>query len=162
MRKHWLLLIVGLLSAVLAIGAVACGDDEDEDGGEEPTATEEPIETPTEEATPPAGASVEIVAPEGGATVSSPVTLEVSASGIEIAAASAAVEGAAHFHAFVDQEAVAEGEAVPTGTEGVFHFVTETYDLELEPGEHTVTVVLGDNSHLRLAGAEATVAFTVE
>lgn len=49
MRKYWLLLIVGLLSAVLAIGAVACGEDEDEDGGEEPTATEE-VEGETPEA----------------------------------------------------------------------------------------------------------------
>src|SRR3970040_1980995 len=43
MRKPWLLLLIGLLTAVLAIGAAACGDDEG--GGEGPTPTEE-IETP--------------------------------------------------------------------------------------------------------------------
>lgn len=39
MRTRWLLIGVGLLTAVLAIGAVACDDDEDEDGDEVPTAT---------------------------------------------------------------------------------------------------------------------------
>jgi hypothetical protein len=43
MRKKWLLIGVALLAAALAIGAVACGE-EDEDG-EEPTATEA-VETP--------------------------------------------------------------------------------------------------------------------
>ncbi len=37
MRTRWLLIGVGLLTAVLAIGAAACDDDEDED--EVPTAT---------------------------------------------------------------------------------------------------------------------------
>ena len=43
MRKHWRLVALGLLMAVLAIGAVACDDDEDDgDAGETPGATEEP------------------------------------------------------------------------------------------------------------------------
>ena len=164
MLKRWLLLGATLLMAVLAVAFVACGDDEDEEEEATPTTAEE-IETPeaTVGETPEAAASVQIVAPAEGDTVTSPVTLEVSASGVTIYPASDAVEGAAHFHAFVDQEATAEGEVMPQDTEGIFHFGTETYDLELEPGEHTVTVVLGDNTHVRLAGVpEATVAFTVE
>ena len=39
MRSKWLLAGIGLLAAVLAIGAVACGDD---DEGEDPAATEAP------------------------------------------------------------------------------------------------------------------------
>ena len=161
MLKRWLLLGATLLMAVLAVAFVACGDDEDEEVEATPTTAEE-IETPPAE-TPEVAASVQIVAPAEGDTVTSPVTLEVSASGVEIAAASDAVEGAAHFHVFVDQDASAEGEVMPQDTEGIFHFGTETYDLELEPGEHTVTVVLGDNSHVRLADVlEATVTFTVQ
>ena len=35
MRKHWLLIGIGLLAAVLAIGAIACGDDDgDGDNGD--------------------------------------------------------------------------------------------------------------------------------
>ena len=42
MRRNWLLLGIALLVAVLAIGAVACGDDDDDDNGngDEPEATE--------------------------------------------------------------------------------------------------------------------------
>ena len=43
MRKNWLLLGTALLIAVLAIGAVACGDDDDIDD-EAPTATEEQMD----------------------------------------------------------------------------------------------------------------------
>lgn len=160
------LLIVGasLLVAALALGATACSDDKKDNDGATPTATTEVAETPTAAAdgTPQAEASVEIVAPEDGGTASSPVTLEMSASGIEIAPAADQVEGAAHYHAFVDLPAVAAGDAVPQDTAGVFHFGSDTLDLELEPGEHTVTVVLGDNTHIRLDVTEATVTFTVE
>jgi predicted lipoprotein with Yx(FWY)xxD motif len=44
MRKIWLFLGVALLGAILALGAVACGDDDDDDNGgttpDAPTATE--------------------------------------------------------------------------------------------------------------------------
>ena len=33
MRSTWLLAGIGLLAAILAIGAIACGDDDDSDGG---------------------------------------------------------------------------------------------------------------------------------
>jgi len=158
MRKHWALAILALLMAALAIVAFAC-DDDDDGNGAEPTATTAADGEPTA-----AGElSVEILAPEDGATVASPVTLEVSASGVEIAGAADVVEGAAHYHAFVDQDPVAEGEAVPSEDDAIIHFADDSVELELEPGEHTVTVVLGDNSHIRHAGvAEAAVTFTVE
>ncbi len=41
MRKLQLVLGIGLLATFLALGPIACGDDEDENGGNgEPTATE--------------------------------------------------------------------------------------------------------------------------
>jgi len=171
-RKHWLFIGITIMAAVLALGAIACGDDDEDDGDgiTAPTATvseAEPTEpadgeTPAADETPEVSASVEIVAPEEASTGGSPVTLEVSASGVEIAPAADAVEGAAHYHAFVDLPAVAVGDAVPQDTAGVFHFGSDALDLELEPGEHTVTVVLGDNTHTRLDVPEATVTFTVE
>ncbi|MEX0785488.1 MAG: DUF4399 domain-containing protein [Dehalococcoidia bacterium] len=170
MRNKWLLIGIALLTAVLALGAVACEDDDDGDGNgavaTATTASDGGDATGTEamdDETPQVAASVEITAPADGDTVTSPVTLEVSATGIEIGAAADLIEGAGHFHAFVDQEPVAEGESVPQETEGIFHFAAESQELELEPGEHTVTVVLGDNTHIRLADVPAaTVTFTVE
>lgn len=164
MRKIWLFLGVTLLGAMLALGAVACGDDDDDDNGtsDTPTATEAADATEAPDGTPAVAASVEITSPLAGDTVSSPVTVEVSASGVEIAPAADAAEGAGHYHAFVDQEPVAVGETIPQDTEGIFHFATASVDLELEPGEHTVTVVLGNNVHERLDAEPAVVTFTVE
>ena len=68
-----------------------------------------------------------------------------------IAAASAAVPGAAHFDAFRDGDPVAEGKLVPSGS-GIFHF-TDAVQLRGATGEHTIVVVLSDNDHLRLKGA---------
>lgn len=69
MRKSWVLIGIGLLTAALAIAAIAC-DDEEGDGEETPTATEV-VETP--EATP---TTVEGT-PEAGITPSAP-TVTVS------------------------------------------------------------------------------------
>ena len=47
MKKHALLAGITVLAAVLAIGAIACGDDNGAgNGGEEPTSTAEQVETP--------------------------------------------------------------------------------------------------------------------
>ena len=45
MRKNWLLIGIAVLTAVLAIGAVACGDDDDDDG-DAPTAAEATDDVP--------------------------------------------------------------------------------------------------------------------
>jgi hypothetical protein len=118
---------------------------------------------PSGTAPPSASIAVEIISPEQGATVSRPVMLDVRASGIEVAAASLGIAGAAHFHAFVDRDAVAEGEIIPSGA-GIFHFVEGPLEVvPLDSGEHAITVVLGDNEHRRLDGVPAaSVRFTAD
>lgn len=157
MPRRWLIVLVALLLAALALGAVSCGDGED-GAGETATATEAGGQP-----TPPGNVSAEIVAPQAGATVPRPVILEVRSSGVQIAPASQQVPGAAHYHAFVDREPVAEGEVSPSG-EGIYHFTEGSVEiLRLEEGEHTITVVLGDNEHVRLEGVPAaSVTFTAE
>ena len=48
MKKAWILAATGLLTIVLALGAVACSDDDDDGGGGSttPDATEPVSETP--------------------------------------------------------------------------------------------------------------------
>lgn len=129
------------LAAGLALATAACGDD---DGGDDT-------------------ASVEITAPEDGATVSSPVTFEMSAEGIEIEPAGEVVEGAGHFHLLVDVDCLPEGEVIPGGEDAYQHFGQgqTTAELELEPGEHTVCLQVGDGAHAALDVTD-TVTFTVE
>jgi hypothetical protein len=86
--------------------------------------------------------SVGIVEPEGGGTVSAPVTLEVDVTGIEVGEMD-------HLHAYVDREAPPPGEPIPQEEEGVIHFRELTLTLDdLEPGEHTVIVEGADGSHV--------------
>ncbi len=74
MKKHWLLIGTLLVAAALSFGAIACGDDEDEDGGAAPTATvaeEEPTATVEEAGTPSAAEEI------------APITMnEVAGSGV--------------------------------------------------------------------------------
>ncbi len=129
------------LAAPLALGTLACSGS----GATKTASTTGPPSTqgPT---------TLEIVSPVQGADVTNPITLEVHATGIRIAAASERVAGAAHFHAFLDQEPVSEGQLIPSGP-GIFHFTGPVELPRVAPGQHTITVVLGDNDHVRLKGA---------
>lgn len=88
----------------------------------------------------------EIVFPDDGATVSSPVALEVSVSGADIGRPSA---GLNHIHVAVD-----DGKAKSIYEKGPI-------SLDLEPGEHTVMVEIAGPNHRALLPPKH-VTFTVE
>ena len=142
-----------LLAAPLALSALACssgksGSATKTAGTSSPPGTQGPM-------------TLQIVSPPQGANVTNPFSLKVQATGIQIAAASERGSGAAHFHAFLDQQPVAEGQLVPSGP-GIFHFTDSVELPRVAPGQHKITVVLGDNDHVRLKGAPtAEVTFTV-
>lgn len=103
----------------------------------------------------PEGASVYFVNLEDGAVVSSPVKVIFGLSDMGIAPAGTEKENTGHHHILVDRPPLGEGEAaeldesLPDDDHHV-HFgggQTET-TLELEPGEHTLQLVLGDMNHV--------------
>ena len=142
-----------MLAATLGLGSLACG-------GQSGVATTATTATTPDGTASAGGITLQILAPAEGATVTNPFTLRVEATGIQIAPASAQVPGAAHYHAFLDADPVAEGKLIPSGA-GIFHF-TDPVQLRAGAGEHSVTVVLGDNGHVRLKGAPAAkVTFSV-
>ena len=102
--------------------------------------------------------SLRIISPVEGATVSSPVTLKMASSGVEIAPPEDGVEGAAHYHAFVNVHPFTPGgKVIPLNDDHIHHFATATLELKLKPGAYTVIVALGDNDHVRLTDAPAVV-----
>lgn len=100
----------------------------------------------------PAGAGVYFVAPQDGATVSSPATVRFGLKGMGVAPAGVEKEKTGHHHLLIDADTPsgdAFNEPIPSDDHHK-HFgggQTET-TVELAPGTHTLQLVLGDWSHI--------------
>jgi hypothetical protein len=113
-----------------------------------------------------------IVSPKDGATVKGPtVPVEVAVTNWTLVPAGGPVtEGQGHLHFFIDVPAstVEVGKAIPaTATNAAYvHLGKEPlthHDLTLTPGKHTITVVMGNASHIALARpAPPQITITVE
>jgi len=103
------------------------------------------------------GAEVYFVAPQDGATVSSPVTVIFGLKGMGVAPAGIEKDGTGHHHLLIDRPPLGEG---PDGADEAEyglpsdgnhrHFgggQTEA-TLDLAPGNHTLQLVLGDAGHV--------------
>ena len=103
------------------------------------------------------GAEVYIVNLEDGATVQSPVTVVFGLVGMGVAPAGVEQEGTGHHHMYLNRppfgEAEGDDEILEIGVpadENHIHYgggqTQATY--ELEPGEYTMQLVLGDHFHV--------------
>lgn len=93
-------------------------------------------------------AKVYIVSPHDGETVSSPVKIVFGLSGMGVAPAGTDKENTGHHHLIIDGESLPDF-SKPMGPD-VKHFgggQTET-SVTLEPGTHTLQLVLGDKNHV--------------
>lgn len=105
----------------------------------------------------PEGARLYIVAPENGATVSSPVTVVFGLAGMGVAPAGVEKENTGHHHLLIDRPPLGEGPggaeefalALPSD-ENHRHFGAGQTEvtIELAPGSHTLQLVLGDAGHV--------------
>ena len=96
----------------------------------------------------PEGAKVTIISPEDGATLESPVTVLFGLENMGIAPAGVQFEGTGHHHLLVDQDELPPA-GQPMGNPPI-HFgggQTQT-TIELEPGEHTLQLIMGDYLHV--------------
>jgi len=96
----------------------------------------------------PDGAKVTIVSPKDGDTVDKEFVVIFGLEGMGIAPAGVDIEGTGHHHLLVDQESLPE-EGKPMGSPPI-HFgkgQTQT-TLTLEPGKHTLQLILGDKLHI--------------
>lgn len=106
--------------------------------------------------------------PDDGATVQSPVEFRVSVEGADLVPAGENVVGAGHLHILVNHDFFERGEPIPGPSEsaeadGIYHWSDGQSEgtLELEPGEYTVGVQLGDGAH-RAFGQTDEITITVE
>jgi hypothetical protein len=177
------------LLTVLVLALAACGDDVAEepadDVAEEPEgdAAEEPEGDAAEESADDAAeesaddeysvddqpdAAASFVSPADGDTVSSPVTVELAAEGVELAPAGEPAVGEAHQHVMVDIGCYDSGESIPGPSdadeaEGRFHLGdgSDSREIDLEPGTYELCVQLADGIH-QAFGSTETLTVTVE
>ncbi|NEZ03639.1 DUF4399 domain-containing protein [Wenzhouxiangella sp. XN201] len=100
----------------------------------------------------PEQAKVYFIAPHDGDTVTSPVTVRFGLEGMGVAPAGVDHDQTGHHHLLIDtgpDTMPAMDQPLPT-TDQVVHFgggQTEV-EIELEPGEHTLQLLLGDHRHV--------------
>jgi hypothetical protein len=146
---------MAVMAALFLIGA--CGRQE---AG--PVAAEEPAAEPAAEAmaetaqpaalprTPsPEGARLFFITPADGDTVSNPVTVEFGLEGMDVVAAGVNAAHSGHHHLIVDADLPDLSMPIPAN-ENYIHFgdASTSTELNLEPGEHTLRLLLGDHLHI--------------
>ena len=97
----------------------------------------------------PDGASVFIISPADGATVTSPVHIEFGIAGMTVTPAGDNAANSGHHHVLIDIGLPDLGLPIPTDATHI-HFGdgSTATDLSLEPGEHTLQLLLGDYLHI--------------
>jgi len=97
----------------------------------------------------PAGAHVYFISPSAGETVQAPFKVRFGAAGLGVAPAGIDAANTGHHHLVIDGELPALDEPIPS-SDTYRHFgggQTET-TLDLEPGEHTLQLLMGDHRHI--------------
>jgi hypothetical protein len=122
-------------------------------------------------ASPPAssasGPRVFFVEPQDGATVKSPLRLRFGIQNYELAAVPQGTvtdvrAGMGHHHVGVDIDCLAPGTEIPKANPWV-HFGDgkSEIDMQLTPGPHKLTLQLGDDKHMTIAGLCQSINVTV-
>jgi hypothetical protein len=104
----------------------------------------------------PEGAEVYIISPENGATVTSPVQVVFGLKGMGVAPAGVDSEHTGHHHLIIDAPLPDLNLPIPAD-DNYKHFgkgQTET-TIELEPGKHTLQLLMGNFIHVPHADAVA-------
>jgi hypothetical protein len=122
----------------------ACGGSNQNQETEAETA-EAPVMEAVEEAIEPI---VFFKYPEDGATVGSPVYVEMGVEGMEIEPAGVVKEGFGHHHILINQTVWPMGEVIPMSDSTIHYGKGQTdTSLELAPGEYTITLQFADGVH---------------
>jgi len=112
----------------------------------------------------PAGAMEYIITPKDGETVSNPIVVRFGLKGMGVAPAGTLKENTGHHHLLIDvDELPPSDQPIPNDAKHV-HFgggQTET-EITLEPGKHTLQLLLGDLTHMTFDPVVASQKITIE
>ena len=160
------------LAITLMTGAVACNSGSsdhaataDSSSTHEDTSHAMAMESSSSLPAIPAGASVSFKTPKDGATVTSPVKVEMVANNISVASAGAVKPNSGHFHILVDAgDSIPSGVVIPTDSAHIHYGKAQKEaELNLPKGKHTLTLQFADGAH-RSYGSKlaSTISVTVK
>jgi len=142
----------GLLT--ISLGLAACGKPTVEESLDqktiEQTAKEATAEAVTLERTPaPEGARVFFIEPADGDTLSSPITVRFGIEGMSVAKAGDNRPNSGHHHLLIDTDLPNADLPIPADANHV-HFGdgSTSTEITLDPGLHTLRMLLGDYRHM--------------
>jgi len=97
----------------------------------------------------PMGASVFFISPADGDTVSSPVPIEFGIEGMDVVKSGQELPRSGHHHLIIDAALPVPGLPIPAD-EHYVHFgdASTSTALTLDPGSHTLQLLLGDYRHI--------------
>jgi hypothetical protein len=158
-----------VLLVVFVLVLAACGGtDEQVDTADDPAADGATDEEYAGVEDQPDDAAASFVSPSDGDTVSSPFTVELDASNVDLVEAGIPAAGEGHLHVMADIGCYDTGETIPGPSEedeaeGRFHLGdgSDSRDIDLEPGDYELCVQLGDGTHIAFGETE-TINVTVE
>jgi len=139
-----------ILTGITALLLGACGTGESEApvaNAAAPATSEAPLALPRTPS--PAGARVFFITPADGDTVSSPLRIEFGIEGMSVVTAGDDAPESGHHHLLVDTGLPELGLPIPADPHHI-HFGdgSTSTELSLEPGEHTLQLLLGDHLHI--------------
>ncbi len=154
-----------LLTLPVALAAVtACGSEAPPAEEAMPPATSS---APAPPATPAGGRRVFFVEPQDGATVKSPVTLRFDVESYEISPVppgevTTARDNLGHHHVGVNTDCLPVGTAIPKADPWV-HFGDgkNVIQMQMPPGQHRLTLQVGDDLHRTIEGLCTTITVNV-
>jgi len=110
---------------------------------------EQTSETPMTGTTSPEGAMVYFISPQDGETVSDTFTVRFGLKGMGVAPAGVQHENTGHHHLLINYSGLPDMNVPMPASDSLIHYgtgATET-EIALEPGQHTLQLILGDFSH---------------
>lgn len=143
-------ILSAVIGSVALLALSACGERQTEAPTAEPaTATESAAPAALPRTASPEGASVFFITPADGDTVSSPVSIEFGTEGMAVVAAGVNEPASGHHHLLVDTGLPDLGLPIPADANHI-HFGdgSTSTEIDLEPGEHTLQLLLGDHLHI--------------
>jgi len=95
------------------------------------------------------GARVFFIMPQDGATVTNPVSIEFGIDGMDVVKAGTEQANSGHHHLLIDTGLPNLGLPIPADGQHV-HFGdgSTATEITLQPGEHTLQMLLGDHLHI--------------